>query len=381
MESGPTVAMRVLFVHRQEGTTIGGAWRALLRMVESVGARGVQPELLFTCDVQDTGEIAGLRHAFLPLPSARKGKSFPRYPAALHRLVGFLRERRPQIIHLNVLDDSIFFVLACRMAGAIPVVGHVRSIQTPDKFRKLWLHRLDRLVCVSGAVREQAIAAGISPDRAMVVHDPPDPRWREWPPDEDRSALRRSLGIPEGGAVIGTLGNISPVKGTDVFVRALPAVVSRFPEVRCIIVGADDHGLKEEMIRLAEREDVSANLVFTGPLKDPRAAVSLMDVFVLPSREEGYGLALLEAMSYEKPVVASRVGGVPDIVSGEECGVLVPPGDPAALGGAIAGLLADPLLRERIGQAGADRARRVCGGEETEKLCRMYRELKAGRGG
>ena len=125
---------------------------------------------------------------------------------------------------------------------------------------------------------------------------------------------------------------------------------------------------------------VRKNLVFAGPMPDPRAAVSLMDVFVLPSREEGYGLALLEAMSYGKPVVASRVGGVTDIVPGEDFGVLVPKEDPVALGGAISGLLADPQRRDRMGRAGAARARDAFGEGDTEKLCRMYGELaKEGR--
>jgi glycosyltransferase involved in cell wall biosynthesis len=373
--------MKVLFVHRQEGSTIGGAWRALLRMVPGVNRCGISTELLFTCEVQDLEGLSGVRCDLIPLPPARKGKSFPRYPSALGRLTGFLKERGPDVIHLNVLDDSIFFVLAARMAGGIPVVGHVRSIQTPDRFRKLWLPRLKRLVCVSEAVRSQAIAAGIPMDRVMVAHDPPDTRWKEWPAEEERNALRKKMEIPDRAPVIGTVGNISPVKGTDVLVRALPAVVSRFPEVRCVIVGGDDHGLQKEIAAAAEMAGVRKNLVFAGPMPDPRAAVSLMDVFVLPSREEGYGLVLLEAMSYAKPVVASRVGGVPDIVPGEDFGVLVPKEDPVALGGAISDLLADPQRRDRLGKAGAARAREEFGEGETEKLCRMYQELVKEGGG
>ena len=367
--------MKVLFVHRQEGSTIGGAWRALLRMIPGVNRCGISTELLFTCEAQDIEGLSGVRCNLIPLPPARKGKALPRYPYALWRLTGFLRERRPDVIHLNVLDDSIFFVLAARMAGGIPVVGHVRSIQTPDRFRKLWLPRLKRLVCVSEAVRSQALAAGIPEDRVVVAHDPPDSRWKEWPYEDERSALRKTLGLPAGAPVIGTVGNISPVKGTDVLVRALPAVVSLFPEVRCVIVGGDDHGLQKEIAAAAETAGVRKNLVFAGPMPDPRAAVSLMDVFVLPSREEGYGLALLEAMSYGKPVVASRVGGVTDIVPGEDVGALVPKEDPVALGAAISDLLMDTQRRDRMGKAGAARALGAFGEGYTEKLCRMYVEL------
>ncbi|HSL92440.1 MAG TPA: glycosyltransferase family 4 protein, partial [Candidatus Limnocylindrales bacterium] len=238
-----------------------------------------------------------------------------------------------------------------------------------------------RLVCVSEAVSLNAARAGIAADKVLVLHDPPDPRWRERPAEEERGAFRRSLGIPEGVPVIGTVGNISPVKGTDVLVKALPAVVSLFPDVRCLIVGGDDHGLRKEIERTAGNAGVLGNLVFAGPVPDPRAGVSLMDVFVLPSRQEGYGLVLLEAMSYGKPVVASRVGGVPEIIPDDSVGVLVPPEDPDALGAAISGLLADPGRRERMGRAGTARIRERFGEAEMEKLYRMYLEIAPERKG
>jgi glycosyltransferase involved in cell wall biosynthesis len=373
--------VRVLFVHRQQGTTVGGGWRAFLRMIGSVGARGVEAELLFTCDIQRPQELPGLVCDRLLLPPARKGKSFFLYPGALRRLVIFLRNRRPDIVHLNDLDDAIFFVAACSMAGRIPAVGHVRSVHVPRKFRKLWAHRLSCLVCVSQDVRRRAVEGGVPPGRTLVLHDPPDPRWEEWPDEVERVLWREKLGIPAGAPVIGTVGNISRVKGTDVLVRALPQVAAGHPEVRCIIVGGDDHGLREELCLLAERTGVSRNLVFTGPLEDPRPAVSLMDVFALPSREEGYGIVLLEAMSYGRPVVASRTGGIPDIVDGEDIGVLVPPDRPGELAAALSSLLGDKVRRERFSAAGHARVREAFGDFQAERLCARYQALTARRTG
>lgn len=340
---------------------------------------GVVPELLLTCDSRPPGEVEGIRVHALPLPPARKGKSLPLYPVTLRRLSRFLRDMRPDIVHLNDLDDTIYFVLACRWGGGIPVVAQARSVIPPRKFRKLRAHRLHRLVCVSTEVCRLAALGGVLPDRTVVLHDPPDPRWKQFPSEEDRARFRERFDIPAGAPVIGTVGNISHIKGTDLLVRALPRVASRFPEVRCVIVGGDDHGLRGSLEVLAGESGVSRNVTFAGPLPDPRVAVSLMDVFVLPSREEGYGLALLEAMMYGRAVVASRVGGVPDIVSGDEVGVLSPPGDAGALGAEIASLLEDPERRLRIGKAAAERVR--TGFEESERmgtLRRIYEELVPG---
>ena len=349
-------------------------------MVPVLINRGIVAELLFTLDAQGMEGMEAIPSHHLPLPAARKGKSLPRYPAALLRLTAFLKERRPDVVHLNELDEIIFFVLAARMAGGIPVVATARSfLKSSRRFRKLWAHRLSRLVCVSEAGRRQATEGGVAPDRILVVHDPPDVRWGEWPAEDARTRWRETLRVPASVPVIGTVGNLSPVKGTDVLIEALPFVVSRFPEVRCVFVGADDRRWVTELTSRAETLGVARNIVFTGSLPDPRPVVSLMDVFVLPSRLEGYGLALLEAMSYERPVVASRIGGIMDIIGNDEVGVLVPVEHPGELGKAVADLLADPVRRKRLAAAGARRAREDFGVAGVMKLCEMYRELAGGK--
>jgi glycosyltransferase involved in cell wall biosynthesis len=368
--------VRVLYVHRQEGNSVGGAWRALCRMIPVIQACGIAPELLFTLDVQTGNETRDIPASRLPLPAARKAKSLPRYPASLRRLSAFLKEARPDVVHLNELDDVIFFTLAGRMAGGIPIVATARSfLKSPDRFRKFRAHRLDRLICVSEAVRRQAIEGGVPPERTLVVHDPPDARWSEPPEKGEIDRWRDILRIRPGSPVIGTVGNLSPVKGTDVLVRALPRAASRFPDMRCVIVGADDRNLQADLLSLAKSLGVRENVVFAGPLQDPRPAVFLMDVFVLPSRLEGYGLVLLEAMSYGKPVVASGIGGITDIVNDGTTGVLVPSGDPEALGKAVTDLLGDRERRERMGAAASLDVRVRFGESDIGKLCRLYRDL------
>jgi glycosyltransferase involved in cell wall biosynthesis len=142
-----------------------------------------------------------------------------------------------------------------------------------------------------------------------------------------------------------------------------------------VVVGADDRNLRPELAALADSLGVSENLVFTGPVSDPRPPVCLMDVFILPSRLEGYGLVLLEALSYRRAVVATRVGGIPDIISGGEYGVLVPPESPAEMGEAITTLLLDPERRSRLGEAGFRRVWEEFGESKLEQLRDIYLEL------
>ena len=367
--------MRVLYVHRHAGGSTGGAWNALCRMETLIRRRGASTELLLTHGAPSVEGSSWNRVSRVPLPPARKGKSLPWYPAAVSRLASFLRDCRPDVVHLNDLDDAIFFVLARRIVRPLPLVSHARNFHPPGKFRKAWAHRVDRLICVSDGVRKAAIEGGVEPGRCLVVHDPADAGWNELPSQEERRAWRSLLALPPEAPVIGTVGHISPTKGTDILVESLPFVTPRFPSLRCVVVGADDRGLQRGLEARARELGVGKNLIFTGAVRDPRVVVSLMDLFVLPSRSEGYGLSLLEAMTCGKPAVAARVGGIPELLVDGQTGVLVPPGSPEELGQAISGLLSDPALRQRMGNAAASRARLTFGEEEVQGLFRLYSSL------
>jgi glycosyltransferase involved in cell wall biosynthesis len=371
--------LRILYVHRQAGPSTGGGWRALRRMAQGVRALGHHASLLLTGDPLelDAAEWDAVRS--LPLPAARKARSLLRYPLNIARLRRLLVAHAPDVVHLNDLEDAPYFALAGPLAG-VPVLGHVRVLLEPGRFRKLGAPRLSALACVSEEAARRAAAGGVPADRILVLHDPPDARWFAPPPAAEVAAWRERLSIPAGAPLIGTVGNISRMKGTDVLVEALPLVAARVPGVRCVVVGADDHGMREELAQRAGALGVGDRLLFTGPVADPRAIVAMLDLFVLPSREEGYGLALLEAMAAGKPVAASRVGGIPDIAPGDDAARLVPPADPGALGKAVADLLEDAPLRAAIAAAGHARARALGREDAWQPLCARYAKLAGERG-
>jgi glycosyltransferase involved in cell wall biosynthesis len=164
-------------------------------------------------------------------------------------------------------------------------------------------------------------------------------------------------------------------------VRAAPAILARHPSTRFVLLGADAAGESARLRALARELGVDAALELAPWTGDPRPIFEAADVVTLPSRSEGFGRVLVEAACLEKPVVASRVGGIPEVVIDGETGLLVAPDDPAALAEALTRLLGDPGLRAKLGAAGRLRAtERFSAARHVEGVERVYAEALAEAG-
>lgn len=173
---------------------------------------------------------------------------------------------------------------------------------------------------------------------------------------EDRERLRRELSIPTGAQIVGTVGRLDPVKAYDnliaAFARLLSADPAGRPRVLLIVGDGPERARLEQLVREHELGDA---VRFLGWRKDVPRLLSLMHVFVLSSDSEGTSISLLEAMASGVPVVATAVGGTPDVIHSERVGSLVPPGNVAALASAIGDLLSDPGRRSALGEHGRAR--------------------------
>jgi glycosyltransferase involved in cell wall biosynthesis len=165
----------------------------------------------------------------------------------------------------------------------------------------------------------------------------------------DPGAKRRELGLPDDGPIIGTVGRMVPIKGHAWLLKAAPRVLAEFPQTTFIFVG--DGPLLCQLRQLAEALGISRRVVFLGERQDVPECLALCEIFAFPSLNEGMGLALVEAMAMGVPVVATRVGGIPDIVSDGETGMLVPARDEVAIAEALLGLLRNQARRRACGQA------------------------------
>ncbi len=298
----------------------------------------------------------------------------------LGRLLSILRRDRIQIIRGHLFWANLVARIVGRLAS-VPVIVTTHH----DTFSWMrWYHRLaerltaplsDVVTTCSESVRRQAMETfGLGPGRVRTLRNAieiPD----VIPDTATRARVRRELGASPGDLLIGTLGRLDePKKGLAVFLAAARLLSREFPRLRFAIIGAGP--ARASLEERAAREGVSHCTVFPGIRRDVPEIMRALDLLAQPSLWEGFGLTIVEAMAVGTPVVASRVGGIPEVVEEGVTGLLVPPGDPQALASACARLLKDPESAARMGQAGIARARTEFG---IERLVReievLYREL------
>jgi len=181
------------------------------------------------------------------------------------------------------------------------------------------------------------------------------------------------LGLHPQGLVIGTVGWLLPIKGPMHLLRAMSFVWQSHPETGLVYVGKGD--LEKELREEAFRMGVSERVSFLGWRDDVAEIMQLLDVFVLPSLNEGMGRVLVEAMAAGKPIVASNVGGIPDLIIQGENGLLVPAGDAEALAGGIEFFITNPEKRREMGERGRKMAVRYGSDSMVQKIDQLYREL------
>lgn len=226
-------------------------------------------------------------------------------------------------------------------------------------------------ICISDYVRQLVESYGVAPDQCHLIHCGTALNVkREFP-----SSLREELGIPLETPVAGSTGIWRPNKGFPYFISACEQVYERNPYARFLLGGrayGPDGAYATSLWMRGRNLRALGALKYTGFLEDIGRFLSALDVFVLPSDCEPFGLVLIEAMARGIPVVATRAGGAPEIVVHGESGLLVPPQSPEAMADAIAGLLADPLKRNQMGETARLRVERYF---DRRLMTRTYEAL------
>lgn len=367
-------------MYRSLGVTYGGALVDLLNIVSRLDKSRYAPTVLLShgSEPLHTLRRIGVETVSLPLPAIRKGKSLPFLPFAVLRLWRLLRARGISLVHVNDADDAAIASVACRLVG-IPCVAHMRSEMVPSKFRKLRLQWPDLLIAVSEGVREKAIQGGLPGGKVVTLYSGIDAGWAGAAGEGWR--IRQAHGLSQQTLVIGSVANIAPKKGYDVLIRAVAKARQEIHDLACIIVGADDRGLREGLERLGDSLGLGGRLRFVGFQEKVFPYLDAMDLFVLASVDEGFGIVLLEAMASGKAVVATAVDGPPEIVEDGQTGLLVPPRDPEALAKALVELLKDPQRRAAMGRRGRERVETVFSlDSQLRTLTGLYDHLLRGRG-
>jgi sugar transferase (PEP-CTERM/EpsH1 system associated) len=332
-------------VHITFGLTMGGQEKLLVELARH--ADRSRFALTFV-SLGDRGALAGDLEAWggtvvaLGQPSGLK-------PGLIFRLARLFRRWRPGVVHTHDSRSLIYAVPASRLAG-VPWIVHTRHGRdihaTPRQVAVVrHLARLvDRFVCVSGDVEALSIVEGIASGRLRTILNGID---------VERFAFS---GSSPGGPVI-AVARLSPEKDLANLVRAAAIAGGRDPDLRVEVAG--DGPCLPELRHLVAELGLEERVSFLGEVRNVPVLLARAGLFVLPSRSEGISLTLLEAMARGLPVVATLVGGTPEVVVDGQTGLLVPSGDPAALADAILRLRFDPEAGRRMGEAGRQRVERV----------------------
>jgi glycosyltransferase involved in cell wall biosynthesis len=344
---------------------IGGAEVHVIALSEKLRERGHQVTIICPRGRPLTAEL--IARGLLVRAPRTMGKVDP---VLLIRLAGWLRRGGAQVIHTHLSTASLLGSLAARLAG-IPSLATVHGLNTRTCY-----NYARGIIAVSNAVRQHLANQGLSSDRITVIHNGVD--LRAFSRAAGGPQVGQHWGIPEGSPVLVTVGRLAPAKGHRDLLQALATLVAdpRWREVRLLIVGAG--ALLSELRHEAERLGLGERAVFVGFHRDVLPFLQAADIFVLPSTQEGLSLSALEAMAMSKPVVACRVGGTPEVVVDGQTGLLVSPGQPAELAGALERLLSHPEEARAMGAAGQQRVKEDFDLEQmVTKIEQTYRNLIA----
>lgn len=330
--------------------------------------------------------LAELRDAGVRFLGLERGSRLR--PGPWRELIAYMREWEADVLHTHKFGSNAWGALIAPRARVPVFVAHEHTWSYEGQphrrliDRHLIARRADAFVAVSREDRRRMIEVERIPEAKtrFIPNGIPDP-----PPPDPSHDVRAELGIAPGQPVVGVVATLRPQKALDVLIRAIPRLREAVPSVRVLVVGGGDEPGAPEARRLREIAHdlgVTESITFLGMRADVPDLLGAIDVAVLSSDFEGSPLSVMEYMAAGKPVVATRVGGVPDLVEEGVTGLLVDPRDPDGLAAAILDLLGDPARATAMGEAGRERQRREFSIEATaRRVGELYEELLAARAG
>lgn len=351
--------MRV--VHIIKITRISGAERHLLLLLAGMRQRGLDAHLVILVERGKPMDdmLAEARNREIPVSRLVIRRDYD--VTLLWRLRAQLREHKPDLVHTHLVHADLYGYFAARAAG-VPRVISSRHNDDQFRYRPRWRRinrRMWRLyaggIAISESIRQFAIEVeGAPAEKISVVHYGIDFDWLgDDEIDSVRRQLRSDLGLEGDALIMGMVCRLVEQKGIPYALEAMRRLRTQFPRAHLVIAGDGDKA--SELRRLASALGIADRVHWLGWRGDAADLMSAFDLLLAPSLWEGFGLVLLEAMARRVPVIASRVGAIPEVIVHGETGILVEPRDVAALAGAMARLLDDRALRKYMGLLGAAR--------------------------
>lgn len=362
--------MRVLQVTTH--FNMGGISNYILSLSKALETKGVEAVVASSGgDLEDGLAKCRIPHRRLGIKT--KFEFGPKAILSGLKVAGIVRSERIDVLHAHTRVSQVAAAIASRITG-VPYVTTCHGY-----FRKRARGIFDtwgiKVIAISDAVRKHLKDdLDVDESRIALIYSGVDAaRFSRSYSRDEIAAIKRMASLKDG-PVIGTIGRLSSIKGQKFLVEAMKDVVAKRPDVQCLIVGSGEE--KEALKALAGSLGVSSAIKFIDSCADTHKYLSIMDVFVFPSVKEGLGIALLEALASGRACVASRIGGIEDIITDGANGMLVDVGDPSGTAKAITRLLGDEALRKRLGEEGAALVgSRFTLDSMAEKVSELYKEV------
>lgn len=363
--------LRVLYMIDNAGAP-GGAERFVTGLAEHVPRDRVEP---WVCSTRHGDERAVRSLVAAGVPHLELGRTAKWHVHRLNSLVGLVRRERFDVLHAHKFGSNVWGALIGRACRVPVVLAHEHTWPYSGDRVRMWLDgkvvgRLaTRFLAVSSADRERMIALeGVSADKVMVMPVSHIPHR-----EQTKGDIRRELGLDARTPLVATAAQMRKQKALDVMIDAHAELLTRIRDAHLVIAG--DGECRADLERQIERRGIRERVHLLGVRRDIDGLLGSADAAALSSDWEGLPLFVLECMAAHTPMVATAVGGIPEVIIDDQTGLLVPPRDPAALAGALERILTDRQLAVRLTKSAADRYPEFRIDSVADRFADLYEEL------
>jgi glycosyltransferase involved in cell wall biosynthesis len=322
---------QIKILHLIASRGIGGAERILLTLLKNID-RGKFELILGAFVDQGKGKDFFWNKAKeLDLPLEPIKYKNPYNFLQILQLSRILKKHHPDIIHTHGYKTNVLGFLVAKLFK-IPIVTTVHGLHSGRNKPMIWaslklLRHFNRIIAVSDQIKGELRTQKVPPKKMITVRNVPPIKTQE--NSTKASTFREEIGIPRNAKLIGFVGRLEPIKGCSQFIRTIPRVTKSNPDSFFVVVG--DGPERNSLESLARQLRIENRVCFCGFRDDPMNVFQSLDLYVLSSLSEGIPVAMLEAMSHGVPVIATRVGGIPEVIKDRVNGILVPPQNPMYL--------------------------------------------------
>ncbi|MFC1570491.1 glycosyltransferase family 4 protein [Candidatus Omnitrophota bacterium] len=350
------------------GEIFGGGQVSLIELIKELDQEKFHPIAVCPSEGSLVNELKkmGVDTRIIKMETLRRLNIFS-WVRTVRRLTRLIKSEKIDLIHSNGSRATIYGGIAAKLTK-VPLVWHVRIADSDGLLDNLLARLVAKIVVISKAVGRRFDWLKNKEEKVGVIYNGID--LDRFNPAINGDKIRAELHLSSGGLLVGTVGRMDWYKAQQYFLQAAKEVTETITDAHFIVVGDGEH--RKRLEDLTRQLDLDRNVTFLGNREDVPQILASLDLFVLSSVSEGFGRSAAEAMACGKAVVATKVGGLQEVVDDGISGFLVPPKDPAALSKAIIALLKDKEKSQRMGMAGRKRAEELFdikkNVKETEEL-------------